>query len=246
MKKRIKSDKGFISADINRPKGKLKGTVVFLPGYLDSKDYYGFLEFSKHLSEDGFVTVRFDPTGTWKSSGTITDYSISQYLSDIRTVLSFEKARQKKLKNIILVGHSIGGLVGIVYASQNKEVSLLIAIQPAKFKRWVGAGSMISKRDLPNNKGKKKNIEVPHSFAEDSQKYDALNFVPRVTAPIFFIAGELDEVISPEVVKEIYEKANKPKQFEIIKGLSHDFRRSSKETKMLSKRIKSIVREVFG
>lgn len=84
----IPSGKFELSAVIKDSSGSKK-LAVLLPGFLDSKDYAHMVGLEQDLSKIGFTTVRFDPTGTWESSGTINDYSFTQYLSDVTSVINF-------------------------------------------------------------------------------------------------------------------------------------------------------------
>jgi len=245
MKLQIKSNKYEISAIIEEPKSTPKGLMVFLPGYLDSKDYYSFKEFSKSVAKLGFISARFNPTGTWESGGTIADYSITQYIADIEAVINFVKSTHKNLKNIILIGHSIGGLVGIAYAATHKEVSMIIPIEPPQTKSWSTKTARISQRDLPFEPEKEREYKTPYSYAIDSKKYNAKELVSKVTVPIYLITGEKDKVILPKTVEEIYNNANEPKQFIILKNVGHDFRKHEEETEIVRKKIEEIIKREF-
>ncbi len=73
----IKGTKGDLSVAIHNPETKTKKLAILCPGFLDSKDYAGLTELANRLTEHGYTSVRFDPTGVWESGGNITDYTIS-------------------------------------------------------------------------------------------------------------------------------------------------------------------------
>ena len=162
----IDNNKGLkISATIHSPvKNLYQKLALVLPGYLDSKDYLNISGLANKLCILGYTVVRFNPTGTWDSEGEIEDYSITQYLKDIRSVYNFMVKNQKeKYNKTLIAGHSLGGMMSILYSARNKGIDGIIAIMAAqKFVRrenfqdkaikWKIEKIKISKRDLPEDK----------------------------------------------------------------------------------------------
>lgn len=244
MKIEIKSEKGIISTNINIPKEPNGSLIVFCPGFLDSKDYYSFNYFGKNLSKIGYLTIAFDPIGTWKSGGTIKDYNFTNYLDNISSVIKYVKENNLKVKKFILIGHSRGASLSIIYSSLFGGVDEIIAIEPpieVKEIAWNNkVGIRVSKRDDPFNKEKFVEFRVPYSFLEDSEKYDLIKLTKKVKTPVYFIAGEFDDVIDKSIVKELFDGANEPKEFFVLK-IGHDFRHSKKETEIVFEKIKEIL-----
>src|SRR3989338_5134444 len=113
-----------ISAIVTSPETKTDRLAILCPGYLDSKDYAHLVELAKTLVTKGYTTVRFDPTGTWESEGDISDYTTTQYLVDIKSVLEY-MLREHNFKHVLLGGHSRGGQVAILYAARDARISLI-------------------------------------------------------------------------------------------------------------------------
>src|SRR3989344_8313275 len=76
-----------IAAVVHYPKQKTHKLAILCPGNLDSKDYTHLLKLAEVLVEQRYTVLRFDPTGTWESEGDISEYTTTQYLNDIRSVL---------------------------------------------------------------------------------------------------------------------------------------------------------------
>ena len=95
-----------ISSVISRSEKETGKLAILCPGFLDTKDYAGLVGLAKKLcAQGGYTVVRFDPSGTWESEGDISDYSMTQYLKDVKSV------KEYMLKNgsydyILLAGHS--------------------------------------------------------------------------------------------------------------------------------------------
>src|SRR3989338_9485430 len=92
---KIPSGKNKLAAAIHRSTQVTDKLAILCPGYLDSKDYNGLLYLANDLAAKGFIVVRFDPTGTWESDGSISDYTTSQYLADIKNILEYMLAKGK-------------------------------------------------------------------------------------------------------------------------------------------------------
>lgn len=234
-----------ISAVINYPDQELKGLVILCPGYLDTKDYDHLVRLSVDLSNAGYTAVRFDFTGTWESGGAISEYTISQQLQDVRSVLEYMLS-EKKYGNIILGGHSRGGFISILYAIEDSRISAVLGIMSPytlmktvskeKVDQWKKDGFRTSLRDVPD-KTKNKEFVVPYSNIEEVRRYNILTEVSKLKVPLFLIAGEQDVLVSPEDVQLIFENASEPKKIAIVKGIGHDYRHNSREIKEVNKTV---------
>lgn len=240
---KIPSTKGNLAAAIHYPENKTDKLAILCPGYLDSKDYRQLVGLAEALTERGYTIVRFEPTGTWKSEGDISDYTTSQYLEDIKNVLEYMLSRAN-YKHILLGGHSRGGQVSILYAARDSRIFIVLGIMPSsgpiqgqRREEWEKAGVSISQRDLPNDEDKTREFRVPFNHVLDRDQYDAVGDAKKIKVPIILIAGELDDLVPPDDVKEIYNKANEPKKFVVIPNIGHDYRHNDNEVKIVNEKI---------
>lgn len=240
---KIPSTKGNLAAAIHYPENKTDKLAILCPGYLDSKDYRQLVGLAEALTEQGYTIVRFEPTGTWKSEGDISDYTTSQYLEDIKNVLEYMLS-QANYKHILLGGHSRGGQVSILYAARDSRISIVLGImassgpiQGQRREEWEKNGISVSQRDLPNDENKKIEFRVPFNHVLDRDQYDAVGDAKKIKVPIILIAGELDDLVPPDEVKEIFDNANEPKKFLIIPNIGHDYRHNDGEVKIVNEKI---------
>lgn len=245
----IPSSKGYIEAIFHKPPSIIKGAALLLPGYLDSKDYDHLVALGEELASYGYIAIRFDPTGTWESSGTIENYTITQYLSDIDTVLEYVQKTIHPDK-ILLMGHSMGGMLTLLYAAHHKNIDAVISLMtPYAFVRpnnkeekdeesdWYKNGFKLSTRNIPGNNEEKREYKVPYSIVKDSYQYNVLNDIKNITASILLIAGEKDNTISLSNVKLIYDKANQPKKLIIMTDMGHSYRQYNEKIRLVNKEI---------
>ena len=240
---KIPSTKGNLAAAIHYPENRTDKLAILCPGYLDSKDYRQLVGLAEVLREQGYTVVRFEPTGTWESEGDISDYTTSQYLEDIKNVLGYMLS-QADYKQILLGGHSRGGQVSILYAARDSRISIVLGIMPSsgpiqgqRREEWEKNGISVSQRDLPNDKDKKIEIRVPFNHVLDRDQYDAVGDAKKINVPIILIAGELDDLVPPNEVKEIFNNANEPKKFLVISNIGHDYRHNDSEVKIVNEKI---------
>ena len=66
--------------------------------------------------------------------------------------------------------------------------------------------------------------------------------VKKIKAPIIFVAGKLDNLCSPELVRKIFDNANEPKKFALISGIGHDYRFNNDEIKLVNENITKLIR----
>lgn len=245
MKKiKIPSPKGNIAAVLHYPKNKTDKLAILCPGYLDSKDYNHLKTLAEDLTKLGYTAIRFDPIGTWKSDGNISDYTTTEYLKDVKEVLEY-MLRKNNFKQILIGGHSRGGGISILYAARDKRVSEIIGIMASSVMsknddRVIEAkrmGFSISHRDLPEDRNRKIEFKVPYSHFEDNLKYNGLKEIKEIKVPIILIAGELDKMVPAEKVKRIFDNANEPKKFILIPGIGHNYRKYSLQIKLVNNEI---------
>ncbi|PWN07384.1 alpha/beta hydrolase family protein [Rhodohalobacter mucosus] len=88
-----------------------------------------FLVFADHLTRNGIAVLRFDDRGFGESEG---DHSIAtslDFASDVEAAFQYLQARPEiNKKHIGLAGHSEGGLIAPITASQNEEVAFIILL----------------------------------------------------------------------------------------------------------------------
>jgi len=242
----IPSNKGNIAAVVHEPTTKTGKLAILCPGYLDSKDYTHLVELAKMLAGAGYTAVCFDPTGTWESGGSIGDYTTTQYLADIQTVIDYMLS-QYDFENVLIGGHSRGGFMSMLSAARDPRISTVVSmmgstsghIHTDEQKRiaWEHDGISISKRDLPNNKDESREYRVPFSHQNDREQYDVLSDLSKIHVPILFIAGEKDTLVTPKSVNSAYNLANEPKQYALMKDMGHDYRLNADEIAAVNARI---------
>ena len=96
-----------------------KANVVIVHGICEHLDRYDYLV--SKLNKEGYNVYRYDARGHGRSEGKKGDLNKYQdYLDDLNTYIDIVRQEYPNLK-IVLLGHSMGGLVSTSYASVYKD-----------------------------------------------------------------------------------------------------------------------------
>ena len=88
-----------------------------------------FAQLANAIADAGFLVVRFDKRGVGQSGGRGESATIVDFSDDVRAVVKYlDKRADVDPKRIALVGHSEGGLVSMLAASEEKEGIAALAL----------------------------------------------------------------------------------------------------------------------
>lgn len=183
------------------PKGK---TVVLLHGWGQN------IEMMKPIGDrlDNDVII-VDLPGFGKSSEPTYPWMVDDYVECIKELLN-----NLKVKNPILIGHSFGGKISLLYASKYKVDKLILFGSP--FKKEIEKLSIKTKmlksvKKLPGmekiaEKAKKhigstdyKNAsKVMREILVNTVNYDITSEVSKIKCPTIIVWGDLDEAVPIE------------------------------------------------
>lgn len=110
--------------------------ILLIPGSgkQDRDETFGlfnatFKELALFLSENGFVTIRYDKRGVGESEGNFTSAGLYDFARDVENIFNYLKSREEvDSSQIFLIGHSYGGKIATIVASQHPEVAGLVLL----------------------------------------------------------------------------------------------------------------------
>jgi len=200
--------------------------ALILPGRLDTKDYIHMTSLVDRLANEGYYAISFDPPGSWGSPGDIGLYTTTNYLKAVGELIEHFGNRPT-----LLVGHSRGGTIAMIVGCSNPNVTRFVAIMsyhgPALGALPDHRGEVKrSGRDLPPGATKtseQKWFDLPYSYFEDQQQYEAIDALKACTKPKLFFYGTEDQLVSKEDVMESYNASAEPKLIHELKS-EHNYR----------------------
>ena len=210
----FKSGRILLAGTLTSPKGDGKfPAVVLLTGIGPQnrdEEIYGFKIFEKiadYLTRLGVIVLRYDDRGVGGSSGNTMTSTTEDFASDALAAVDFLK-KQKNVdpKKIGLLGHSEGGIIAPLAASQSSDISFIILMSGFGV---TGAELLIEQQRviLQSN-------AVPDSIIEQNMTLQKkINETLRAEKDLYDISDEIRsfaekdfENLSPEVRKVILDK----------------------------------------
>ncbi len=193
--------------------------VVIGHGVTGNKDRPFVVALAEGLAAAGFNALRFSFAGNGGSEGRFEDCHITKEVADLKAVLDTLEG-----KTIAYVGHSMGGAVGVIAASEDKRISHLVSlagmVDTKKFaetefgEETPDEGCMWEDEDCP----------LSQSYMDDLRGLNTLvDRAADIHVPWLLIHGTEDDVVLIQDSHDIFAKANEPKELFIIEGANHVF-----------------------
>ena len=193
--------------------------VVLGHGVTGNKDRPFLVELADNLSNAGIPTIRFSFSGNGNSDGEFTQSTISKEIGDLASVLDV-------LDNhtICYVGHSMGGAVGVLSASQDNRIKLLVSLAG-----MVGTKAFAQREfgDVTPDKGfmwDEPTCPLSQAYMDDlTQINTVVDCASKISVPWLLVHGTEDDVVPIEDSQKIYAQANEPKELFTIEDANHVF-----------------------
>ena len=239
----IKGPNGMLSAEYHKPATLAEGQkcpiVILCHGFGANRQYALLRQVATKLEQYGFATLSFDFAGSGASATDkfeFRDMSLKTELKDLEAVIKYA-SKLPFVSDVALVGHSMGGAVSILAASEEgkrtvKSIALLAPAVTLREDALRGSvlGSTFDPNDLPRKLKIGDNYVVGRDFLETCQEtnfYKAASEYKGETLILFgkddnlvlYTAGEYLDLVFPNSKLVLY------------KGLGHDFNKADDPTK---------------
>lgn len=194
--------------------------VIIGHGVTGNKDRPWAIGLAEALEEAGINALRFSFSGNGESEGKFEDCTITKEVKDLKAIINV--ADDEGFHKICYIGHSMGGAVGVISATKDDRISLLISLSGMVYTKKFcetefgdqkpGKGFMWDEKDCP----------LSQAFVDDMNKIDnVLSKTEKIEIPWLLVHGDKDDVVPIEESREIYAAAYEPKQYRKIAGSDH-------------------------
>ncbi|GGG53065.1 alpha/beta hydrolase family protein [Epilithonimonas arachidiradicis] len=237
----LKSSREFLADAIFPDSGEKLPLIIFVHGYKGYKDWGAWELMGEKFANAGFYFVKFN----FSHNGTTIDNpkefadleafgknNYSKELKDLEMVINrFKSQKEVNADEIILLGHSRGGGISIVKASENQSISKLITLASVStldrfpkndaFENWKNDGVYF----VENARTKQK---MPHyfqfykDFEMDKDRFDVEKACKKLTIPSLYIHGSNDESVPLNHSEDLHHWT-KDSQLKIIDKANHTF-----------------------
>ena len=245
--------------------------IIFCHGYKGFKDWGAWDLVAEEFANNNFFFVKFNFSyngGTAKNPIDFPDLdafgnnNFSLELNDLDRVIEFilnEKTFSNKIdfKKVYLIGHSRGGGICAIKASEDLRIKGLIT--------WAGVSdfkSRFNEKSEEFEKWKSKGVKyvengrtkqlMPHyfqfylDFKKNEKRFNIKSCVENLKIPYLIIHGDKDFSVKKEEGLNLF-SWNKNNSISIIQGSNHTFETKHPwEEKYLSKELKKVIRETIS
>lgn len=157
----------------------------------------------RRLHDTGLDVFIFDYRGYGQSSGRISESGF--YLdAEAAYALALKHAAARKLK-LIIFGRSLGGIAAVHIGARYTCSGLILE---STFTNMADMAQV----HFP--------LPVPRGVV--SHRFNALEKIGRINAPILFFHGDIDNIVPVQLGRELFHAARGPKEFVTIEGAGHN------------------------
>jgi esterase/lipase len=218
-----------IAAKIHTGAEKSLNGVIFCHGMFSSKDGYKITNLAEHIVNAGFTLLTFDFSFAGESEGNMSELSVFQEVDDLNSAFFFFK--KYGMKQIHVIGSSLGGLVSLLFSSiLKKEISsqTLIAAPVLLDDLLYNMLKTTDINSIPDTGYTEvEGIKIHNKFFKETLKINIDNAINNIMTPTMIIHGAEDNVVSVNNAIALIKCLNTDKRIILIDGGDHNLTRDS-------------------
>lgn len=221
-----------------------KDLVVLIHGFVGTKiePHRMYRKLSERLSKKGFTVMRFDFVGSGDSDGSFEDMTIMGEVEDGLNVIEYLK-NNYNVKNLYIVGFSMGGCVASILASKS-QCDGLVLWSPVSNPFWnfyhiFGHDSFI--KGIKGNKVDYLGDVVGEKFFDELLESDPLKYAMDYNNPVLIIHGTEDMDVLP-VNAYCYNKVFLNSSIHFVEGADHCYSSFEFEKELLDNTVEFLTK----
>lgn len=174
------------------------------------------------LAAAGFNALRFSFSGNGNSEGDFRECTVSKEVDDLGAVLDAVDA--EGFSPVCYAGHSMGGAVGVIRASRDERIKLLISLAGMVYTAKFAEVEFGEETPDEGCMWEDENCPLSSAFVNDMKSVDnVLGLAEKIAAPWLLVHGTEDDVVPIGESREIVEKAGGEAKLVEIEGANHVF-----------------------
>ncbi len=214
----------LLAARLELPEGAVRAYALFAHCFTCSKDAVAASRIARALTDDGIAVLRFDFTGLGQSGGDFANTNFSSNVGDIVRAADFLRASYRAPS--ILIGHSLGGAAVLAAAGQIAETAAVVTIgapaDPQHVVHLLGDDLTAIERDgVAELDLGGRPFRIQLQFLRDLEMQPQKERIANLGAALLVIHSPVDDTVSVDNARAIFEAARHPKSFVAIDGANH-------------------------
>lgn len=234
----IGSHNQTLSARIDYPEGETKAYAIFAHCFSLGKDMSTINRISKGLNAENIALFRFDFTGLGMSEGEFSNTNFSSNVQDLLDATLF--MRENLSAPDVMIGHSLGGTAALVAGSQLNCIKAVATIGSPfdtinVLKHFKNEIDIIMEQGEAEVSLGGRPFKIKKQFIEDAQNQDIEKAIKDLKKPLMIMHSPIDETVSIEHARKIYQAAFHPKSFISLDKADHLLLKESKYSNYVAK-----------
>lgn len=208
---------------LHLPEGNPRAGLIIMHGVFSSKDQLWMQSLADRLSKEmHFAVLRFDFFAHGESEGEMKELTYDELISNAQAAIGF--LRNAGIPKIFVLGHSLGGGVGLLVASLQK-VDGLIAISPVSNPPNIVKRIARREKEMVSVEMGPQLVDFPISFVDSALQFPRDRFAGNISCPVCVIHGTKDPILFAKDSETLMPLlvAAKDKELHLVKDADHVF-----------------------
>lgn len=199
---------------------KYENTVVVIGhGVTGNKDRPFLVALGEGLADRGMTNIRISFTGNGDSEGRFEDCHISKEVEDLGSVLD-----QLGDRRVIYIGHSMGGAVGVIRASQDNRIKALVSVAGMVHTKQFAEIEFGGEEPGKGFMWEEESCPLSQAFMDDLRTIKSLESKgSEISVPWLLIHGTEDDVVPIGDSEDILRNAGENADLIKVRGANHVF-----------------------
>jgi len=240
----FESANGLLRGAFHRPSGNGPfPVVIFFHGFTGTRvePHRIFVKMSRMLEAEGIASLRFDFYGNGESDGDFEQVTVKGELKDAFAAREFLKGVDcVNQDNLAILGFSLGGMVGALYAGQYGSFrgACLWAPVADAHPLWMSGLTSTALKSLERRGWvDKSGSKVSRKFIEGLKGLDPVSSLAEAGTPVIVVHGAQDTAVPVKHGKAYCSACENSEYFEIAQS-DHCFNSVAAENRALEKSLK--------
>ena len=222
-----------LAGRLEHARGQAVGFALFAHCFTCSKDLKATRRISRSLAEQGIAVLRFDFTGVGESEGDFADTDFSSNIEDLVAAADFLRDQYEAPR--LLVGHSLGGTAALVAASRINEVRAVATIAAPSDtdhlrELLVEKAPAVQQGETAEIKLAGRAFRIKRQLLDDLAEHSVHDAIADLRRPLLLFHSPLDNVVTIDHARRIFEAAKHPKSFISLDNADHLLLRSEDDS----------------
>ncbi|MBN2106429.1 MAG: alpha/beta fold hydrolase [Deltaproteobacteria bacterium] len=182
--------------------------VITCHGLFSNKQSDKLLQIADAFVREGFAVVRFDFGGCGESTGSIANTTVTRRLEELEAVMRHVAGHAKLAGSYGILGSSLGGYTGLLYAARHPVAALSV---------WATPCDLLS---ISNNIPQADLHKLRQEFFSDARTHNLTASVSGMRS-VQVIQGREDEIVPWRHAELLHQAFHDPKELIFLPGADH-------------------------